>query len=144
MSITSLFGGLALANAKLGAVHGFAGPMGGMFHAPHGAICGRLLPHVMALNVQALQERMPASAALQRYDEVAQLLIGSPKASARDGVAWIQALCESLQVPPLSSYGITPGDFAPLIEKATRSSSMKGNPIQLTSEELEEILTRAL
>ena len=46
MSLASLFGGIALANAKLGAVHGFAGPIGGMFPAPHGAICARLLPVV--------------------------------------------------------------------------------------------------
>jgi len=73
MALTSLFGGLALANAKLGAVHGFAGPMGGMFPAPHGAICGRLLPHVMAVNVRALQERLPGSEALRRYDEIARM-----------------------------------------------------------------------
>jgi alcohol dehydrogenase class IV len=144
MALTSLFGGLALANAKLGAVHGFAGPLGGMFDAPHGAICGRLLPHVMTINVQALQEREPVSEALRRYDEVAQILIGSPKATARDGVAWMQALCETLQVPPLSTYGITEEDFPLLIEKASASSSMKGNPIQLTPDEMREILSRAL
>jgi len=144
MALASLFGGLALANAKLGAVHGFAGPVGGMFTAPHGAICGRLLPHVMAVNVRALQERLPESAALRRYDQIAQILIGSPKATARDGVAWIQALCEALHVPPLSSYEITTEDFPPLIEKASVSSSMQGNPIKLTPDEMREILTRAL
>jgi alcohol dehydrogenase class IV len=144
MSITSLFGGLALANAKLGAVHGFAGPMGGMFHAPHGAICGRLLPHVMAANVQALKKRRQGNEALQRYDEVAQLLIGTPRATAHDGVSWIRALCATLAVPPLSTFGVTENDFAPIIEKARKSSSMKGNPIELTAEEMEEILRRAL
>jgi alcohol dehydrogenase class IV len=144
MAITSLFGGLALANAKLGAVHGFAGPMGGMFHAPHGAICGRLLPHVMAINVQALQERGQGSDALQRYDEVAQLLIGTPKAAAHDGVSWIQALCTALDILPLSTHGVTEDDFPLIIEKASSSSSMKGNPIELTAEEMKEILNRAL
>ncbi|MBE9506549.1 MAG: iron-containing alcohol dehydrogenase [Chloroflexi bacterium] len=144
MALTSLFGGLALANAKLGAVHGFAGPMGGMFLAPHGAICGRLLPHVMAVNVQALQERLAGSQALRRYDEIAQITIGSPQATARDGVAWVQALCEALRIPPLSSYGITREDFPALIEKGSASSSMKGNPVKLTDDEMEEILTRAL
>ena len=69
MALTSLFGGLALANAGLGAVHGFAGPLGGMFHGAHGAICARLLPHVMAINVRALQQRTagePCPAALRR------------------------------------------------------------------------------
>jgi alcohol dehydrogenase class IV len=144
MAITSLFGGLALANAKLGTVHGFAGPMGGMFHAPHGAICGRLLPYVMAANVQALQERGQDGAALQRYDEVAQLLVGTPKAAAHDGVSWVQALCAALDVPPLSAYGVTADEFPLIIEKGTKSSSMKGNPIKLTTEEMEEILNRAL
>ncbi len=144
MAVVSLFSGLALANARLGAVHGFAGPLGGTFEAPHGAICGRLLPHVMAVNVQALQERAPGSEALHRYDEVAQILIGSPKASARDGVAWIQALCEALRVPPLSSYGVTLADVPSLVEKAAVSNAMKGNAIPLTFEEMTEILTRAL
>jgi alcohol dehydrogenase class IV len=144
MSIASLFGGLALANAKLGAVHGFAGPMGGMFHAPHGAICGRLLPHVMAANIQALQDREPGNGAIQRYDKVAQLLIGTSKASAHDGVSWIRALCATLDVPPLSAHGVTEADFPAIIEKAANSSSMKGNPVRLTDEEMDAILRQAL
>ena len=144
MSLASLFGGLALANAKLGAAHGFAGPMGGMFHAPHGVICGRLLPHVMAVNVRALHDRMPESEALRRYDEAAQILTGDPTATADDGVAWVQELCDALDVPGLASYGITPEDFPLLIEKASRSSSMRGNPIKLTEGEMEEILRRGV
>jgi alcohol dehydrogenase class IV len=144
MAVVSLFGGLALANARLGAVHGFAGPLGGTFGAPHGAICGRLLAHVMAVNVQALQERMARSNALRRYDEVAQVLISSPKATARDGVAWIQALCEALHVPPLSSYGVTLADLPLLVEKAAVSNGMKGNAVELTLDEMNEILSRAL
>jgi alcohol dehydrogenase class IV len=144
MALASLFGGLALANGKLGAVHGFAGPLGGMFPAPHGALCGRLLPHVMAINVQALQERMAESDTLRRYNEVAQILIGSPKATARDGVAWMQALCEALHVPPLSAYGVTAEDFPLLVEKSAGASSMQGNSIRLTPDEMKEILGRAL
>jgi len=144
MALTSLFGGLALANAKLGAVHGFAGPFGGMFPAPHGSICAALLPHVMAVNVQALQVRDPGNRALRRYDEVAQLLTGSGKAIANDGVKWVQELVQDLQVPGLAAYGLTETDFPVLIEKAQKASSMKGNPIQLTAEELGEILKRAL
>jgi alcohol dehydrogenase class IV len=144
MALTSLFGGLALANAKLGAVHGFAGPMGGMFPAAHGAICASLLPHVMAINVQALQEREPESEALQRYDEIARLLTGNTKATAGDGVAWTREMCQALQIPSLASYGVTPEDFPTLIKKATVASSMQGNPIKLTPDEMGEILTRAL
>src|SRR5205807_7013039 len=86
MSVASLFGGLALANAGLGAVHGFAGPIGGMFPAPHGAICAALLPQVMEANIRALEQRQPDSGALRRYDEIASLLTKHCDARARDGV----------------------------------------------------------
>jgi alcohol dehydrogenase class IV len=144
MALVSFFGGLALANAKLGAVHGFAGPLGGMFPGPHGAICARLLPYAMAINVQALQERSPKSEALRRYGEIAQILTGRADATASDGVAWVQELCQALQVPPLGAYGVTPKDLPVLIEKAAVASSMQGNPIELTEEEMREILSRAM
>ena len=144
MALTSLFGGLALANAGLGAVHGFAGPLGGMFHGAHGAICARLLPHVMAANVRALQQRLPQSPALRRYDEIARLLTGNDGATADDGVAWVQELCQALQVPPLGSYGMTKADLPSVVEKSSAASSMRGNPLELTSEEMREILERAL
>jgi len=144
MALTSLFSGLALGNAGLGAVHGFAGPIGGMFPAPHGAVCARLLPHVMAVNVGGLQERARESEALRRYDQIAQILTGNASATARDGVAWIQDLCDALQVPSLASYGMTSADFPMLIEKASVASSMRGNPIELTPDEMREIVNRAL
>ena len=75
---------------------------------------------------------------------MAQLLIGTPRASAHDGVSWIRALCAALDVPPLSAHGVTEDDFPLIIEKAANSSSMKGNPIKLTAEEMEGILERAL
>jgi alcohol dehydrogenase class IV len=143
MCVTSLFGGFALANAKLGAVHGFAGPLGGMFPAPHGVICARLLPHVMEANVRALQAREPGSPALGRYDEIAQLLTGQTSVKATDGVAWVQNLCAALQVPPLSDFGLTEADIPTAVAKAQKASSMKGNPIVLTEEELSEILRQA-
>ena len=144
MALVSLFGGLALANARLGAVHGFAGPLGGMFHGPHGALCARLLPHVMQVNVHALQERAPDNPALGRYDEIAQILTGQRDATAEDGVRWVHRLCDALKVPPLAAYGLTRGSFPALIQKAAVASSTKGNPIELTPEELEQILLRAL
>ncbi|MBN1994214.1 MAG: iron-containing alcohol dehydrogenase [Anaerolineae bacterium] len=140
MCVTSLFGGFALANAKLGAVHGFAGPLGGMFPAPHGVICARLLPYVMEANVRALQTREPGSPALSRYNEIAQLLTGQATATAADGVAWVQKLSQILQVPPLDNYGFTRADFPAAVAKAQKASSMKGNPILLTEAELTAIL----
>lgn len=144
MSLASLLGGLALANAKLGAVHGIAAPLGGMFDAPHGALCGRLLPYVMETNVWALWARDRNGVALRRYNEIGQILNQDPQATASDAVSWVYRLSEKLNVPPLSAYGVTEGDFAELIEKASQASSMKGNPIQLTERELVEILSRAL
>ncbi len=144
MSIVSLFGGLALANAKLGAVHGFAGPLGGMFHAPHGALCARLLPFVMEMNVRALHKRAPDSVYLKRYDEVAHLLTGDDRAMAEDGVQWVQILCHQLKIPPLSAYGMREEDFTAIIPKVKNASSTRGNPVELDEGELEEILHKSL
>jgi alcohol dehydrogenase class IV len=144
MSLASLFGGLALANAGLGAVHGFAGVIGGMFNAPHGAICARLLPHVMEINLRALEERRAESDALHRYDEIAQILTGDEKASALDGVTWVREMAEALHIPPLAACGMTQADWPAVIEKSAVASSMKGNPIQLTADEMGEILAKAL
>ncbi len=144
MALVSLFGGLALANAKLGAVHGFAGPIGGLYPAPHGVVCARLLPYVMEMNVRALQAREPESPALARYSEAAVLLTGDPDADAAAGVAWVQTLCAALAVPPLSTYGITEKDVPAIVEKTAVASSTKGNPIRLTEAELTEILKHAL
>jgi len=144
MALTSLCGGLALANARLGAVHGFAGPVGGMFDAPHGAVCARLLPFVMEANVRALQERAPSSPALTRYQEVAAILTGNPGARVAEGVAWVQALGEELSVPGFTSYGMQEGHLAEIVAKSMTSSSMKGNPIALTESELTRVLSQAL
>ena len=144
MALASLLGGLALANAKLGAVHGIAGPLGGMFPAPHGAACAALLAPVAAVNLEALREREPESKSLQRYDEMARLLTGSPTATAADGVAWLENIRQQLRVPSLASYGLTKSEFPELIDKASRASSMQGNPVKLRHDELHEVLHRSL
>jgi alcohol dehydrogenase class IV len=140
MAIASLFGGLALANAGLGAVHGFAGPIGGMFPAPHGAICGALLPQVMETNLKALQQRAPGSGTIARYEKVAHLLTGHSDARAEDGVAWVRKLVCDLRIPRLSTYGITNDHLRDIMEKAKQASSMKANPISLRDSELQAIL----
>lgn len=143
MSIAALFGGMALANAKLGAVHGFAGPLGGLFPAPHGMICARLLPFVVETNVRALQAREPGSPVLQRYAEVAQLLAGRSTAGMNDMIGWLHQLCADLNVAPLSSFGLTPAAIPTVVAQAQRASSMKGNPLVLTAEELSDIMRQA-
>jgi alcohol dehydrogenase class IV len=144
MAWVSLLGGLALANAGLGAVHGFAAPIGGMFAAPHGGVCAALLPHVMDMNVQALRARAPDGEPLRRYEEAARLLTGQSHAAAEDGVRWVAALCRKLEIPPLRAYGVTGADIPDLVAKAAHASSMKGNPITLTSDELRQIVSASL
>lgn len=144
MALASLFSGIALTNAGLGVVHGIASPLGGLFPIPHGAACGGLLTAAMRVNLQAFRRREPNNGSRTRYEEVARLLTGIPQASADDGVAWIQALCQALYLPPLGTYGIQPAHFPTLIARAQATSSMKGNPILLEPEELQEILETSL
>lgn len=144
MALASLHGGLALANAGLGAVHGFAGPIGGSFPAPHGAVCAALLPHVMAANLRALRKREPNSFALRRYYRVAVMLTGNSHATADAGVEWVEKLVADLSIPKLSAYGVREEHVADLVSKAMNASSMRPNPITLTADELAQTLRRAL
>ena len=144
MSIASLFSGLALANAGLGAVHGFASPLGGQTTAPHGVICGKLLPLVMETNVHALQQRAPDSPALPRFDEVARILTGRDTARASDAVTWLQELCSGFALPSLSRYGLAREDVPAVVAQARKASSMNGNPIELRDDELVTVLEEAM
>jgi alcohol dehydrogenase class IV len=112
MAWVSLLGGMALANAALGDVHGFAAPIGGE--------------------------------PLRRYEEVARLLTGRPHATAEDGVRWVATLCRKLEVPPLHAYGVADAEIPDLVGKAAHASSMKGNPIVLTPDELRQIVSASL
>jgi alcohol dehydrogenase class IV len=143
MALTSLFGGLCLANAGLGAVHGFAGPIGGMFNAPHGTICASLLPYVMKYNVKVLQTISGQEAMLKRFKQVAEWLTGDPDSSVGDGITWIENLAHALKIPGLHEIGIKKNDFPQIIEKSRVSSSMQKNPVKLDEETLEAILTEA-
>jgi alcohol dehydrogenase class IV len=127
----------------LGVVHGFASVLGGVLNAPHGAICARLLPPSMSVNVAAIQKRGIGDDSLARFDQIARILTGSPDARANDGVAWIENLGSTLEIPPLSRYGLTENDFPMVIEKTAIASSTKGNPITLSTEEMATILARA-
>jgi alcohol dehydrogenase class IV len=151
MAVCSLLGGISLANAKLGAVHGLAGVVGGTGHVPHGVACAALLAPVIEANLRALRSAPPGSAggrgggrALGRYAEAAQLLTGAPDASVDDGVAWIRETITLLAVPGLAAYGIGPDDADRIAVDAGRSSSMQGNPVPLSHEELRAIVGLAL
>ncbi|MGO8692745.1 MAG: iron-containing alcohol dehydrogenase [Rectinemataceae bacterium] len=144
MSLAALFGGFALANARLGAVHGFAAPIGGAFRAPHGAICAAILPAVVAVNLRALRARDASNAALARYAEIAALVTGAKDAEAEVGAEALSRLASGLGIRGLGTWGIGAGDFPLLIERAKAASSMQGNPIRLEDDELAEILELSL
>ncbi|MFM1903751.1 MAG: hypothetical protein RLZZ440_1651, partial [Planctomycetota bacterium] len=140
MSLASLLGGLALANAGLGAVHGLAGPLGGMLEAPHGSLCGLLLPGVMAANIASLTRKGDWAPAVERYREVARILTGSPEAKPIDAVNWTRRLLATAGLPRLATYGMTEAAIPEAIDKAKRASSMKANPVTLGDEQLATIL----
>ena len=144
MALASLCGGLALANAGLGAIHGFAAPIGGMFSAPHGAVCAALLTHVMEANLQAARLRAATSEISGRYADIARLLTGDPTATPEDGVWWVRGLVTELGIQPLHCYGITSESIPALVAKAAQASSMKANPLPLTPDELTAVLSAAL
>ena len=144
MALASLFGGLALANAGLGAVHGLAAPLGGMVSIPHGIVCARLLPGSLDVNLKGLRARMKESPAIPRFDEIGRLLTGSASARAEDGIDWIHALVSDASIPGLSSFGLKETDLSAIAGQAQKSSSLRGNPIPLTIEELIGILRSAL
>lgn len=140
MSFVSLMGGFCLANAGLGAVHGLAGPIGGMYDCHHGAICASLLPSVLETNISALRSRDAKNPIIDRFEEIGKLITGSNDANDEDGLNYIKRLCIELKIPRLSQLGILREDFQLIAEKSISSSSMKGNPIKLYQEEIIKIL----
>jgi alcohol dehydrogenase class IV len=135
---------MALANAKLGAVHGLAGVIGGMAAVPHGMACAALLAPVIEVNLRALRAAPPGHPALARYGAAAGLLTGSAGASVADGLAWIRQTVALLGVPGLASFGLTPADADDAAAGALGASSTKGNPVTLTRDDLREAFLQAL
>jgi len=143
LALTSLFGGLALANAKLGAVHGFAAPLGGYTDAAHGALCARLLPEVMLANLEAARAERNSDV-LDRLTTVATLLTSDNSAPPEAGIEWLAQLVEDLRVPRLAALGVRGEDVPALVDQARNASSMKGNPFELSLERLTQIVERAM
>jgi alcohol dehydrogenase class IV len=143
MALGALFGGLALANAGLGAVHGFAAAIGGAFDAPHGAVCAALLAPVLDANSRQLAVTGDA-AHLARGRELARLLTGHDDATSDDAVRWVRGLTRELGVPGLGAYGLAEAHFPDLCRQAAQASSMKANPVVLNESQLREILAQAL
>lgn len=148
MAIAALLSGITLTNAGLGAVHGFAAPIGGRYKAPHGVICAALLRHVIGANVRALRSRRPGSPVLGKYAAIGSALTGlgypTEAAAIDDGMAVIGELTQYMQIPRLRSFGIEAGEVPQIVEQAKRASSMRSNPILLEDQELSEALLAAL
>jgi len=136
LSLGAVWSGIALTNAGLGAVHGFASPLGGLLGAPHGALCGALLGPVMRVNIRALRDLVPNSPILRRYADVAAWLTGRPDAKPEEGADAATFLAADLGVPRLRTYCLHPAQFPELAQAALRASSMKANPVLLTEEAL--------
>jgi alcohol dehydrogenase class IV len=143
MALVSLMGGLALANAGLGTVHGFAAAIGGRFEAPHGAICAKLLPGVVKANVEAMRMREPTNPSLARYVTVSRLVTNYEMATVEDGLLWLEKLLDAVKIPALRNYGVLEKDIPYLVSNTAAASSTKANPIRLSEAELTEILTAA-
>lgn len=144
MALVSLFGGMCLANARLGAVHGLAGPLGGMLHAPHGAICAALLGPVTRANVSELRQRPESTGARGRYAMAARMLTGDPAACADDLADWIDQVARELGIRGLAAWGLNSNLFEEAATRAAKASSMQGNPIRLDRSALCRILEQAL
>ena len=158
MALASLLSGLALANSGLGVIHGFAAPLGGMYSAPHGAICARLAAPGIKANIDFLkvmksssdpsvtpffQEQDEEREPLMRYQQAAQMLLNDNSAQAEDLLAWLDQLVEQSQIPRLNDFGVQHEDFSLISDKAMQSGSMKGNPVVLPKNSLMQILEAA-
>jgi alcohol dehydrogenase class IV len=158
MALASLLSGLALANSGLGVIHGFAAPLGGMYSAPHGAICARLAAPGVKANIDFLKATKSSSDGsetlavgvggagrdpLMRYQQAAQMLLNDHCAQTEDLLVWLNQLVEKSQIPRLKDFGVQREDFSIISDKAMQSGSMKGNPVVLPKSSLMEILEAA-
>ena len=140
LAYTSMIGGVALANSGLGVVHGFAGPLGSVTGAAHGAICGALLPYGLKVNRHFADDPI----VIQRLDQIANWIIpifGGMKADAFDTLAaWIA----DQGITGLASLGLKVADIRAVATASQASSSMKANPVALPLEALVSVLEEAL
>jgi alcohol dehydrogenase class IV len=144
LALASLFGGLCLANSGLGVVHGIAAAVGARLSAPHGAVCAAVLAAGVRANLRALRDRAPEHPALHRLGELAILLTQQPQAIPDDAVGWLRELTAALSIPGLASHGLDRAELAEVVAETQRASSMRANPIRLSDEEVEQILTDSL
>ena len=147
MALAALLSGICLTNAGLGAVHGFAAPLGANFLVPHGTVCAALLPHVMAVNIAALAAQSPQHPVLARYSDVGRALVAGSRGheSATDAAIGAAAsLVRDLRIPPLGQFGITQQHVPEMVALAKKASSMRYNPVALSDDALAGVLRAAI
>jgi alcohol dehydrogenase class IV len=150
MAIAANLSGVTLTNAGLGAVHGFAAPLGANFPVPHGVVCAALLPHVIRVNVEAARSAGGAvgRGTLQRYAAVGRSLVPAANLAEDEAIAACVAftadLARDLRIPPLSTYGLTPQHVPDMVALAKKASSMRFNPVILSDDVLAKVLTTAI
>jgi alcohol dehydrogenase class IV len=143
MAMASLMGGMALANARLGAIHGIAGPLGAWLGAPHGALCAGLLVATYEENLQNTLLSTARPDLPERFDELGRLLCGDDNADARDATTFFRGLVSELEIKPLRYWGLAKADFPALVAMARQAGSMKGNPVLLSDSAIENIIERS-
>lgn len=138
MAYASMISGIALANAGLGVVHGFASVIGGYYDIPHGVICGTLMGAATRTNINSLQNKSGVKPALEKYTQAGRIFSGSGnKKSQLNGLASkIDEWIERLKIPALGQYGIQIAD----LKKIVSETGQKQNPVKLSEEEMLEIL----
>lgn len=139
MAWVSLCGGLALANAGLGVIHGLAGPLGGLCHVPHGAICGALLPFGLTFNRRYITQPH----AMQRMEQVLAYLAQAFQATPDTACDALRQWSGDLGLGSLRQLGVPSDVLALAARAACESSSMKANPVVLSQEQLLDLLQQA-
>lgn len=145
MAYAAYISGINLANAGLGAVHGFAQPLGSLFGIPHGVVCGTLMAAVNRITVKKLVDLgMQDSIAFHKYAAMGKRFAGSESKNEAYYVDFciqeIERLTEELKLPRLSAFGLKEADF----DGITAQTGLKYHPVTLDHEDLREILTRRL
>jgi alcohol dehydrogenase len=147
MAYAALISGITLAQVGLGSVHGLASPLGSFFPIPHGVVCGTLVAAATDVNISVLRERERDNPALKKYARVAEVLC--QKRHGSDEEAWTALVnllgdwTARLDLPRLSTYGVSAEDFDRIVANS-RGSSMKTNPLVLTDSEISRILAARL
>jgi len=147
MAYAALISGITLAQVGLGSVHGLASPLGAFFPIPHGVACGTVLAEATRINIAAMKNREPQNCGLERYAEIGRLLSRQTDLDDRQAQEKLLELLsdwsQKMALEPLSAYGVTEADIPRLVANIS-PSSMQTNPIILTQDEKEQLISSGI